>query len=161
MANASPSRAPWLVLLAVLLAAGGFGLWYLAFRPAPPPGPDMAEVERLNARGVGLIEQYEYDKAAAAFEEVVKAAPDWTPGKINLGIALVNVRSDESLSRAYKLFQEVLQREPDNAHARYCLGIIDEHLGRTEPAHEHFTAVTKLDPNDPLAWYHRATENMN
>ena len=33
-------------------------------------------------------------EAATEFEEVVKLAPDWRPGRINLAIALINVGRD-------------------------------------------------------------------
>src|SRR5438876_492781 len=97
MAN-SPSRGAsrWLLALALLLFAGaggyvGWQWWKQSRQSGPRPSPDMAQVLALNARGVGHIDRSEWGPAVEAFEEVVKAAPDWAPGKINLGIALINL----------------------------------------------------------------------
>src|SRR5262245_3212370 len=75
--------------LVVVTALVGLGVYWLR-QPACPPLTDMTKVIEANNRGIGHMEQFEYDKAIPAFEEVVRLAPDWTPGQINLGIALLN-----------------------------------------------------------------------
>src|SRR5437660_12697907 len=101
----SPKPAPpprkerwWPVLLAIALLAAGFAGWVLLVR-RPPADPVAAA--HANARGLGYMGQFEemqpggkrgYDKAAECFEEAARYAPNWTPAKINLGIALLNMR---------------------------------------------------------------------
>lgn len=162
-AAAKPRRERWWpVLLAIAVLAAGFAGWVLLVRK-PPANPVAAA--GANARGIGYMGQFEerqpdgkrgYDKAAEAFEEASRYAPDWTPAKINLGIALLNMRGDADLARASKIFEEVLKKEPDNPHAHFCLGVIHEYQGRVAEANKHFTEVTRIDPADPHAWYYRA-----
>ena len=86
------------------------------------------------------MEQYEYAKAVAAFREVHERAPGWTPGSINLAIALLNdtgVKAEEAKKKgeepssanfdeALELLADVLKRHPDNPYAHFCRGIILE-----------------------------------
>ena len=141
---------------------------------APRNEIPAAELEGVMAalfQGLGLMEQYEYRKAAEAFREVRRRAPGWIPGSINLAIALLNdsgVQAEaakkagggaelSNFDEALQLLAEVLQRDPDNRHAHFCRGIILEQQGDLAEAHEHFKRVTELDPNDPAAWYWRAS----
>src|SRR5438874_2550296 len=79
-----------LVFVAVIIVVGaGATTWWCLARPLKKE-PDWTAVYRANNRGVGHMEQFRYDDAITAFEEVVKLAPDWWPGRVNLGIALLN-----------------------------------------------------------------------
>jgi hypothetical protein len=110
---------------------------------------------RANNRGVGWMEQFEYAKAEPEFEEAIRQAPGWLPGRINLGIALLNQHtSNDKMDRATKLFKDILNEQPDNPYAHHCLGIILDHRGDTVDALEHFRRVTEIDPKDPYAWFH-------
>ena len=40
------------------------------------------------------MEQYSYVKAAEALEQVVKARPNWTAARFNLGLAHLNMQED-------------------------------------------------------------------
>ena len=173
-------RRRWLLLaMAVVLLAGlGFAAWYGWGREQPPktdpvaasmfsrellralsrkqpPKTDPVAAARANLRGVGLMEQFEYPDAVAAFEEVVRLDPEWLPGQINLGIALLNTNKPDNLKRAIAVFQKVLEKDPNNLHAHYCLGIIYLYQNRIPEAASHFETVTRLDPTDAYAWYHR------
>src|SRR5690349_6183528 len=88
----NPPRGRWgIILLAVVAAAVIVGLiGWKVYRGQRPNEIDLDALCRANNRGIGLMEQYQYEQAVAAFEEVVRIAPDWRPGKINLGIALFN-----------------------------------------------------------------------
>src|SRR5262249_41130790 len=101
----------WMPLFVIAVAVGGYAAWSRLGKPggsATGPEPDMVAVLELNNRGVGHMEYFKpgYPKAVEAFEEVVKKAPNWTPGHINLGIALLNTASDENLNRALQIFQD-------------------------------------------------------
>jgi hypothetical protein len=143
--------ALWGALAVVVLGAAGYGWWRWKQR-----GPNMLAAFQVNNRGVGFMEQFAFPEATGAFEEVVALAPDWLPGKINLGIALLNIDKPQPLARARKIFSDVLEDDPDNLHAHFCLGIILYHQGKPEDraqATEHFRFVTRRDPSDPAAWY--------
>ncbi len=157
-------------LLAVVVIVGAaawfYGASFVAGPPAGPgitpvsggsvaPGPNLAQLLRANSRGVGYMEQYNYVDAEKAFREVVDMSPQWTTGRINLAIALLNQNKPETLSEATTLLRAVLQDEPDNPHAHYSLGIILNQAGDAA-ATPHFEAVTKIDPTDAHAWYHLA-----
>jgi cytochrome c-type biogenesis protein CcmH/NrfG len=150
-----------LAVLAVVLAGGGYLAWSWLYRPQ---APDTVGAMTANNVGVGHMEQFTFDKAAASFREVTRLAPDWLPGKINLGIALLNNRDsskapdeDPNLREAARLFQEILQKDPENPYAHYCLGIMLEYRGRHAEAVPHFEKVTQADPKDAGGWYHLAT----
>jgi hypothetical protein len=143
----------WLALgvgLLLLLAIVGGGLaWWLT-----RPRSDMLAAIEANNRGVGLMEQFDYEKAIPAFEEVVRQAPGWQPGHINLGIAQMNATGNpENIKRARQTFQNILRKDPDNPHAHFCLGIILMYEKDSRDAIGHFEAVLRKDPDDAASWY--------
>ncbi len=156
-ASSSPQRTHWwAVLLGALLVVGiAVFAWWSAHPPPVPPPVDVVALMQLNNRGIGLMEQYQYDKAADAFAEAARLDARWLPGQINLAIARLNQAQPESLAEATHLLQSVLQRDPDSRHALYCLGIILHFEGKEpERAAKYFEAVTRLDPDDAHAWYY-------
>src|SRR5262249_34833707 len=108
-----------------------------------------------------LMEQFKYPEAVVTLEEAHALAPDWLPGRINLGIALLNLArgkhgadKDATLHRARELFQQVLAADPDNPHAHFCLGLLLFDAQNNWPeAAPHFERVTQIDPHDAHAWY--------
>jgi hypothetical protein len=147
-----------LALVAFVAIAIGIGSLRQPRRSGPElVTPDPVAAAHANARGIGLMEWFTRgDEAIAAFEEAVRLAPEWTPAKINLGIALLNRHEkSENLDRALGLFREILDQEPNNPHAHYCTGIIHYHRAQLAAAAPHFEAVTRIDPNDAHAWYWR------
>src|SRR5262249_34226510 len=164
-----PRRWPLVLLLlavVLILGAGGYLVW-THFHPWSDPVAAMA----ANNRGVGHMEQFQYDDAVTDFEEAVRLAPDWLPAQINLGIALLNAGgkrdakkkfdlprpdnsplSDPALDRAVAIFQDVLSHDPDNLHAHYCIGVIEQHRNKLAEAYPHFDFVTRRDPEDAHAW---------
>jgi tetratricopeptide (TPR) repeat protein len=157
-----------LALLVVVAAAAGGGVWWWLHRePTHTAQPDMVAVLHQNNLGVGYMEMFDYKRAVPAFEKVIEMAPDWIPGQINLGIALLN-RGGQSqqagaagaaqgakvdMERAIELFENVLQKDPNNLHARFCIGIIKMNSPDPKEAAPYFRFVTEKDPRDPHAWY--------
>jgi tetratricopeptide (TPR) repeat protein len=139
---------PRLAALTILLAGLALLTWYLL-----RPRTNMEAVQEINNRGVGLMERFDYKDAVTVFEEVVKMAPEWLPGRINLGIALLNDGGDNpaQLPRCRAVFEEVLRRDPDNPYANFCLGILLFY--QKEDAGKHFEAVLQKDPRDASSWY--------
>ena len=147
-------KRSWLLAIVglSLVLLGGLGLlgWY-----ALGSKPDMEAVQEVNNRGVGLMERFDYPGAIPVFEEVVKMAPDWLPGRINLGIALLNAGGDDpsKLPRCRTVFEEVLKKDADNPYAHFCLGILLIYQKDPKVALDHFDAVVRKDPLDAYSWY--------
>ena len=112
---------------------------------------DAATIERLVTAfnlGVGEMDRYEPGKAVPHFEEVVRLAPDWTIGRLNLGIALLNVDEKETFPLAEKELRRVVAEAPDDPRGPYSLGMLLVHLMRYEEAEPLFERVLELDPDD-------------
>src|SRR6266851_39729 len=156
----APTRASWLAGILGIILLGVFSgyctYWWLS-KTTPLPVTarqvDMLAVLRENNRGVGYLERFNYPKALETFEVVNQMDPSWLPGKINLGIALLNIDDEQNRTRAIELFQQIVEQEPDNPYAHFCLGILLNHRGLIDEALPHFEAVTQIDPNDPHAWF--------
>jgi hypothetical protein len=161
-APAGTSRTLLWLGLAALAAAIVTGV-AVTLRGKPP---DMVAVMHANNRGVGHMEQFKGGIALSVkdFEEVVRLAPDWLPGQINLGIALMNVAKGDlpaeeqkkANDRALAIFAGVLRRDPNNPYAHFCRGLIVYwgYIAEQYPqAREDFRAVTQVDPKDPFAWF--------
>ncbi len=123
-----------------------------------PMSPDdhYALVATFN-RGAALMEQYRYSDASKCFAEVVKAQPDWMAARFNLGLAYLNMQGMEGaqahLDLARDEFLAVLNNNPKDAYAHYCLGLLYEHLGEAESAATHYKAVAEIAPDDPHVLY--------
>src|SRR5258708_16102686 len=108
----SRSLHPALMLVAglLILVALTVFAWYWVRQPAgPPAGPPSDEALAANNRGVGWMEIFEYDRAEAEFAQVVKLAPDWLPGRVNLGISKYNQASREKIQEAISIFEPAVK----------------------------------------------------
>ncbi len=163
MSSSARSRRVRYALVAVLLLGGAFAVWWFAFRTVAPKG-DAVAATAANSRGIGQMEQFEYEKAEAAFAEAAKLAPDWLPARINLGMAIYNRAGDVAdpvLPRAVAVFEQVLAEDPKNPYAHFNLGIIRKYTGDFDRAFGHFKTVTELDPTDDRAWLYLAQSLPN
>ncbi len=116
------------------------------------------EARRQGNRGVALLEQFRFTEAAAAFEEVVRAAPDSAAGYINLGIAYFNERDFEKSRAALEKAKAIA---PESPYVHYNLGLIDKLQGNTETAVVAFEKVAALDPSDSMTLYYLGTLYAN
>ena len=134
------------------------------------PAAELSSVMTAHYRGLGAMERYDYAEAAAAFREVHARAPGWSPGSINLAIALLNQGGEAAdkakgsgqddlagapklnIDEANQLLDDVLVRQPSNPWALFSRGIILQFKGRLEEAHRDFKKVTEIDPTDANAW---------
>ncbi|WP_165248643.1 FG-GAP-like repeat-containing protein [Paludisphaera soli] len=139
---------------------------------AAEPPRDEIPADRIDAvlaarlRGLGLMEQYEYRKAAEAFREVRKLAPGWSDGAIDLAIALLNDSGEQAeeakkaggekppsnYDEALALLDEVLERKPKDPRALFCKGLIAADQGDAAGAHKLFRKVAEVDPLDAASW---------
>lgn len=125
--------------------------------PVPPPaaqrGPaDPADVA-ANNRAVGLMGQYRYDEAAEIFAALAERHPEWIDVGVNLAIATFNRQRDGDESAATAMLQSLLERDPDDLRARFCLGVLLSRDGREAEATEQFRRVAEADPDDGYAAY--------
>ena len=125
------------------------------FAGLPPDRVD--EIVRHFNRGMGLVDQYQPEQAVEAFEEVVRLAPDWTTGRLNLGIALLNTQGEGDDVRAEEEFRKVIAADPDNPTAHYALGMLLRHFSRLDEAKVEFERVLEIDPDDPDTHYQLGT----
>ena len=157
-----------LILLAALLQASQTA----AAAPAVTPGPQataatasaastaagippayLDRIVTLFNKGIALMEQYRPADAVKAFDEVVRLAPGWTKGRLNLAIALLNAQSEESYARAEIELKRVVAAAPDNPYGHYALGMLLKHLDRFDEAKARFERVLEIDPEDGDAHY--------
>lgn len=123
--------------------------WYISTVSASSIPQDQIErVLTLSNQAIAQMDRYLPSEAAATFAEVVKLVPDWTPGRLNWAIALLNTNIDDNLIQAERELNTVLEHEPDNPHAHYCLGLILKNRYDIHQAKLHFQKVLEFDPGD-------------
>lgn len=158
-------------LLLSWLGCGGNGNQSGGTQPQSNPSPDRAAAYYYNNLGVALMEQgmakteaFYYRAAAQEFETALSVNPDYVNARVNLGMALYysakdekdSVKKKELIAKAKEQFETALQREAEQPHAHFMLGLIlksSEKSGDTakkmsEEAVEHFRVVLKRDPRD-------------
>ena len=118
--------------------------------PSWPPS-DTA-VAAMN-RGLGQLEKFDYLPASKSFEEAVLLSPKWVDARINLAVALLNMRGKEHHDRVVKLAREIIAEEPDNPYAHCLVGMVFRIRGFTEEAVVHLQRVVEIDPQDASGWH--------
>src|SRR5688572_7093282 len=111
-----------------------------------------ALVERNN-RAVGLMGQFDFTAAVDAFAAVQSASPDWPEGRLNLAIALMNRQGEGDSPRAEALLRGLVDTPAVTRRARYVLGLLLAHDGKSAEALPLLTAVANTDPPDGFAAY--------
>src|SRR5262245_55111504 len=81
-------------------------------------------VVALNNRGVGLMGQFDFDRAAETFARASAASPDRLDLRVNLAIATLNRQRDGDAAEAQRLLEGVLSIAPQNIRAHYALGLL-------------------------------------
>jgi Flp pilus assembly protein TadD len=118
-------------------------------------GLTPAEVVTEN-RAIGLMGQYDFERARDAFAQLAAAYPDRTDLQINVAIATLNRQREGDDETARRLFEGVLKRQPDEVRARFGLGLLLLHDGNARDALAHFTFVADRDKTDAHALYFAA-----
>ncbi len=160
-----------LAFLISWLGCGGNGNKPVGTKFKTSPRPDRAAAFYYNNLGVALMEQgmakteaFYYRAAVQEFETALSIYPDYVNARVNLGMALYysakdekdSVKKKELIAKAKEQFETALQREAEQPHAHFMLGLIlksSEKSGDTakrmsEEAAEHFRVIIKRDPND-------------
>ena len=121
--------------------------------PSASGAIDAKAIEENN-RGVGLMGQFEFEKAIATFEGLLKDRPAWDEVRVNLAMGYLNRQQEGDSQRATKLLEEVIGREADSLEARYCRGILLLNGGKPAEAMADFRFVSEKDPGDAYAIYY-------
>jgi tetratricopeptide (TPR) repeat protein len=110
----------------------------------------------LNNRGVGEMGRFDYGAAASSFEALLERWPEWSTGRVNLAIALLNRQQPGDESRALEILEQQLAAEPQHLAALYVAGILQFNSGQPEAALSLFSQVVAADPKDAFAAYFAA-----
>ena len=78
------------------------------------------------------------------YSEALRIEPEFIPGHINMGVALVE---QNKIDRAIIHFEEVLRHEPDHFKANFYLGTILAKQGKFPLAIPHFRMALKIKPD--------------
>jgi tetratricopeptide (TPR) repeat protein len=102
------------------------------------------------ARALELSRQNRVQDAAAAFQDLVKAYPDWDQGWLNYGRLLME---HGAFQQAELALREVLRMDPDSISGHYQLGVVLFQRDEWREAAEHFRAAVRRKPDHALAYY--------
>src|SRR5688572_23200122 len=141
------SRSMWRAL--VLLVA----LASLASCRMAPDAAVTPELVEQNNRAVALMGQFDFTAAVDAFAAIHSASPDWPEGRLNLAIALMNRQGEGDSPRAEALLRGLVDTPAVTRRARYVLGLLLAHDGKSAEALPLLTAVANTDPPDGFAAY--------
>ncbi|MEZ5285675.1 MAG: FG-GAP-like repeat-containing protein [Vicinamibacterales bacterium] len=164
-----------MVLIGMLVVSLGAAISGPASRrgSASPVSPTLVQE---NNRAVGLMGQFDFGAAVAAFEALEARAPSWPGARLNLAVALMNRQGSGDEARAEDLLRPLVDAAPVARRARYVLGLLLTHEGRDDEARPLITGVAdsmppdgfaayfagqlrlSTDPEAALAWYRRAAE---
>ncbi|MEC7923279.1 MAG: FG-GAP-like repeat-containing protein, partial [Planctomycetota bacterium] len=138
------TQAGWILL--VLILAGGWAC-------TKPPAPSLSPTEGYStmARGIGLLEQYDYAGAYKLFSSLCESFPGWEAAWVNRGIAGLNLQDE---SKCIPNMKKALELNPGNPHALLVLGIQYKHIRRMDEALDLFSKVIARDPEDPHGHYY-------
>ena len=122
-------------------------------QPAPPGqapaaaagNPERERAYRSNNLGVALLEQFNYEAAAAAFREALRIDPGVAIARLNLGIALLYLPDLEGAAREAAAAAALLPSAPQPP---YVQGLVARADNRDEEATRFFERVRQIDPAD-------------
>jgi tetratricopeptide (TPR) repeat protein len=106
----------------------------------------------LFMQGAMYERRKEFDKAEAAFREVLRMSPDNSSAMNYLGYMFAdrNVRLEEAL----KLINKALEHEPDNGAYLDSLGWVYYRMDRLEEAEDHLKRAAQKVSRDPVVHDH-------
>ncbi len=113
--------------------------------PATPASETREAAYRANNRGVGLLEQFAFDRAIPAFEEALRIDPAVRLARINLAIALFYAQRTKEAATAARAAQA---DDPEAPEPAYLLGLIARADGQVVEAIRQFERVLRVDPDD-------------
>jgi tetratricopeptide (TPR) repeat protein len=116
----------------------------MSHRPGQPPDPAEHDAYALFQRGISLLEERHWAQAAVPLEKAKRLEPDKTSIREALGRAYF--RSGR-YRRAASEFSAVVERNPSNDYAHFCLGRSFEKLGDKPAASRHLSLAAGMRPD--------------
>ena len=107
-------------------------------------GRSDEDLYSLYRRGVELLEDGSFDEATVPLEEVAREAPEKSSVREALGRAYFRIREYE---KAATEFEAVVDRQPVNDFAHFCLGRALSLTGERERARHHLALASNLRPD--------------
>ena len=105
-----------------------------------------------NNQGVVYMDQHNYTRAKAEFEQAIALSSTYAVGHANMGIAYYSLGKYDSASVA---LQTALLHDPGLLQAHYTLGLIYNAQGKEhEKALQALEVVAQADPDDPHVLYY-------
>jgi lipoprotein NlpI len=137
-----------LFLVVVLISTGLFAATFRGLTESQTDAKAAAREEayRANNIGVALLEQYEFEKAAAEFQRALKLYPQLGLAQVNLAIALYYGSDLDGALREAKKAEAVA---PNTPQVYYMLGLIAKTQNRPADQMAAFKRVLAMDPRDP------------
>jgi len=111
--------------------------------------PDNPQIRLLQAR-IAMRMNF-LDEAIAAYEALVRLAPDLAEGHLGLGLARSKKQEWEAAAEA---LERAVALAPDDPIAQRALGRALLEAGRKDPALKALKEAVRLDDDDPEAWFH-------
>src|SRR5262245_46135412 len=87
-------------------------------------GALTAEEIASENRAIGLMGQYDFDRAREAFAHLAAAHPDRPGLQLNLALATLNRQRDGDDESARGIFESVLRNRADDVRAHFGLGLV-------------------------------------
>ena len=131
--------------MAIGLAWGGWAVAVPLETPSAPanPAPAARSAHQAFDAGNRYMKERRFHEAAAAFQEAVRARPDFAEAHSNLGYALRNSgRVDEAIAS----YTEAIRLKPDLAEAHEYLGGAYLMKGDRQAALEQHRILQRLNP---------------
>ncbi|HXF05311.1 MAG TPA: aspartyl protease family protein [Blastocatellia bacterium] len=117
--------------------------------PNPPPQAVSGQpTGRRYRKALGFMRQGDYEKAAAAFGELIEKNPDDHPARLGRCYAFIK---QGKLNDALPEILSVIQKEPYNARAYALLGIVLLRSGVFSQSARAFETALTLNEKEPLA----------
>ena len=112
----------------------------------------MSEVDKNVIKAKGLLSDGEFEKAARAFNKVIKDAPDVSVGYFGKAEASIGVPKF-SIVEVAQLYKKAIEIEPDNPiyHKSYGDFCLDN--GLLTQAEEAYESAVKHDPEGAQFYY--------
>ncbi|HEY7290321.1 MAG TPA: FG-GAP-like repeat-containing protein [Vicinamibacterales bacterium] len=117
------------------------------------PGALTPEEVAVENRAIGLMGQFDFERARAAFAQLAAAHPNRTDLEINLAVATLNRQQANDDEDARRAFESVLKSQADDVRAHYGLGLALLHDGNAREALTHFTFIADHGKADAYVQY--------
>ena len=133
------------VLIAFALSAGAVALLFRQVPASPAVNGERERAYRSNNLGVALLEQFNYEAAAAAFREALRIDEGVAIARLNLSIALLYLPDLAGAAREAAAAALLLPSAP---HPLYVQGLTARADNRDPDATRFFERVRQIDPAD-------------